>query len=298
MEIIETRNLRFCFKKQEILQNLCLSVPEGSIYGYLGQNGAGKTTTIRLLLGLLTPLQGQILFRGKEFRDHRLSILSEVGVMVGAPSYYPDLSARENLQGLDCIYRIGKNRIDEVLRRVGLEAAKDKKVSKFSTGMKLRLGIAMALFHDPEILFLDEPLNGLDPEGVHDIRQLLLRLHQEGKTIFCSSHILSEMDKICTHIGILKEGRLLYNGSLAGLVKRVDRQVYVRCVDAKALAGFLKERGVASGIYISGVLSVVTDHSLPFQKLLELLAASGVTIDAIESDASSLESVFLKMISV
>lgn len=298
MAIIETRNLRFCFKKQEILQDLCLSVPEGSIYGYLGLNGSGKTTTIRLLLGLLTPLQGQILFQGKEFHEHRLSVLSEVGVMVGAPSYYADLTARENLQGLDYMYRIGENRVNEVLKLVGLETAADKKVRKFSTGMKQRLAIAMAVFHDPGILFLDEPMNGLDPEGVHEIRHLLLRLHQEGKTIFCSSHILSEMDKICTHIGILKDGQLKYEGTLVDLLRKVERRIYVKCADAEALGAFLKTHWVAFSFYIPGVVSVITDTKLTFQNLLNLLTASGVTIDTIESDASSLESVFLKIISV
>ena len=277
-----------------------MSVPEGSIYGYLGLNGSGKTTTIRLLLGLLTPLQGKILFRGKEFHEHCLSVLSEVGVIVGAPSYYADLTARENLQGLDYIYRIGENRINEVLNLVGLETVADKKVRKFSTGMKQRLAIAMAIFHDPGILFLDEPMNGLDPEGVHEIRHLLLRLHQKGKTIFCSSHILSEMDKICTHIGILKDGQLKYEGTLVDLLRKVERRIYVKCADAEALGAFLKTHGVAFSFYIPvpGVVSVITDTKLTFQNLLNLLTASGVTIDAIESDASSLESVFFKIISV
>lgn len=298
MAIIETQNLTFCFKKQKILNNICLSVPEGAIYGYLGQNGAGKTTTIRILLGLRPPLQGEIFFHGKEFQTHRLSILTKVGALIGSPSYYPDLTALENLQGLDCLYQIGRNRMNEVLRWVGLEAAANKKVGKFSTGMKQRLGIAMAIYHDPDILFLDEPMNGLDPEGVRDIRHLMLRLHQEGKTIFCSSHILSEMDKICTHIGILKKGSLLYDGTLVDLVKKVNRYIHVKCTNAEALASFLKAHGVASELYISGVLSVITDETLTFQKLLELLIGSGITIDAIESDASSLESVFLKMMSV
>ena len=298
MAIIETQNLTFCFKKQKILNNICLSVPEDAIYGYLGQNGAGKTTTIRILLGLLPPLQGETFFHGKEFQTHRLSILTKVGALIGSPSYYPDLTALENLQGLDCLYQIGRNRMNEVLRWVGLEAAANKKVGKFSTGMKQRLGIAMAIYHDPDILFLDEPMNGLDPQGVHDIRHLMLRLHREGKTIFCSSHILSEMDKICTHIGVLKEGSLLYDGTFADLVKKVNRQIHVKCANVEALSAFLKVRGIASDLYMSGVLSVATDDTLTFQELLELLIGSGITINAIESDASSLESVFLKMMSV
>ena len=218
MYVIKTKNLSFNYKKTSVLESINLLVPAGSIYGCLGKNGAGKSTTIKLLLGLLSPCEGMVYYNNQELNANRMCILSKVGSLVESPAYYGNLTGYENLIYLKYIYGCHSDRIKEVLHKVNLWYAKDNKVKKYSSGMKQRLGIAMALINNPKILILDEPLNGLDPEAVFEMRHLLLSLKEEGKTILLSSHILSEVQKICTHIGILQQGKLLYQGTLSELL--------------------------------------------------------------------------------
>ena len=208
MYAIETKDLSFNYKKKPLLESLDLQIPTGSIYGYLGKNGAGKSTTIKLLLGLLPALQNTIYHNGLELNSHKSEILSMVGSLVESPAYYGNLTGYENLLYLKNIYGCNSQKIYDVLQKVNLIGDKDKMVKKYSSGMKQRLGIAMALLHDPNTLILDEPLNGLDPEGVYEIRELIIDLKKEGKTILLSSHILSEIQKTCTHVGMLHDGRL------------------------------------------------------------------------------------------
>lgn len=218
MNIIETRNLYFRYHKTVILNNINLEIPQGSIYGYLGRNGAGKSTTLKILLGLLPIPDHTVLYwKNKDINSNSSEILKSVGSLIEAPAYYPHLTAYEHLKYLDLIYRCGEKRIAQTLKIVGLNAEK-KIVKHFSTGMKQRLGIGMAIFHNPEILILDEPMNGLDPQGIHEIRELLLKLKEEGKTILLSSHVLGEIERVCSHIGILEKGELLYQGSLKTLM--------------------------------------------------------------------------------
>lgn len=203
MNILETKQLSFSYKNKSVLEGVDLAIPKGSIYGYLGKNGSGKTTTIKLLLGLLSAKEDSILFENKEFTSNRVDILSRVGSLIESPCYYDNLNGREHLEYLDIIFKQGKKRIQKVLKIVGLSNTQNLRVKKYSTGMKQRLGIAMAMFHNPDLLILDEPLNGLDPAGVHDMREIMLQLKSEGKTILFSSHILGEIEKTCTHIGVL-----------------------------------------------------------------------------------------------
>ena len=212
--MITTENLSFSYTDKSVLKNINLKVPKGSIYGYLGKNGSGKSTTIKILLGLLRAQSGSIRYDGHPFTANTLY---RIGNLIESPSFYSHLTAYENLKYLDIVFHRGEDRITEVLSLVDLNGARDKKAKKFSSGMKQRLGIALALFHNPDILILDEPLNGLDPEGIHDMRKLIVRLHNEGKTILLSSHILSEIEKVCTHIGILDDGLLIYQGSIHSL---------------------------------------------------------------------------------
>ncbi|MDR1202341.1 MAG: ATP-binding cassette domain-containing protein [Tannerellaceae bacterium] len=218
MNLLETINLNFNYGKQQVLNNICLKIPRGSIYGYLGKNGAGKSTTIKLLLGLEKTPIGTVYFDNKEFNANRQSILFNTGCLIETPSFYENLSAHENLKYLNILYKCGEQRIQYVLEIVRLTKDQNKKVKYFSTGMKQRLGIAMAMLHNPKLLILDEPLNGLDPEGVYEMRELMIELQNEGKTIFLSSHILSEVEKICTHIGILNDGKLLFQGEIDSLL--------------------------------------------------------------------------------
>jgi ABC-2 type transport system ATP-binding protein len=216
---IKTTALNYSFnKRQKTLDNINLEVEKGSIYGFLGPNGAGKTTTLRLLLGLLKKQTGSIRVFGKEFNDHRIELLKKIGSLIEQPSLYGHLTAKENLIIYRKIYAISKDNIDRVLRLVGLEDTGRKRVRQFSLGMKQRLSIAIALLHDPELLILDEPTNGLDPNGIIEIRELIKKLNrQNGVTVIVSSHILAEVERMATHVGIIHQGKLLFQGTLNSL---------------------------------------------------------------------------------
>jgi ABC-2 type transport system ATP-binding protein len=219
MHCIETHELSHRFSTQEtVLDKINLAVPQGSIYGFLGPNGAGKTTTLRLILGLLKKQEGRINLFGKTFEQDRTAILRKTGSLIEAPSLYAHLTAAENLQVLQKIYQCPKTRINEVLEVVGLSQTGKKKTGRFSLGMKQRLSIAMALLHRPELLILDEPTNGLDPNGIIEIRELLKKLNAEEKvTIVISSHLLAEIEKLVTHLGIIHQGKLMFQGTMQAL---------------------------------------------------------------------------------
>lgn len=213
---IQTQNLTHTFKSGDIVvNNINLSIPEGSIFGFLGPNGSGKTTTLCLLSGLYKMQKGSIRVLGKELQRHRLEILQQTGTLIESPSLYGHLTATENLRVYQDIYGAPDERIVEVLQLTRLENTGRKKVKQFSLGMKQRLAIALALMPHPKLLILDEPTNGLDPSGIIELRDLLQLLNRKhGITIIISSHILSEIERICTHIGILRQGHLLFQGKL------------------------------------------------------------------------------------
>jgi ABC-2 type transport system ATP-binding protein len=217
--IIKTAGLSYHFNKQQkTLDDINLEVEKGSIYGFLGPNGAGKTTTLRLLLGLLKKQQGSIQIFGKEFDQHRIESLKKIGSLIEQPSLYGHLTAKENLNIYRKIYGTSKESIQHVLQLVGLEETGKKKAKQFSLGMKQRLSIAVALLHNPELLILDEPTNGLDPNGIIETRELIKKLNKEnGATIIVSSHILAEVERMATHVGIIHKGKLLFQGSLTEL---------------------------------------------------------------------------------
>lgn len=217
--IIQTSNLDFSFKGSvKTLDNVNLSVPKGSIYGFLGPNGAGKTTTLRLLLGLLRIQKGSITIFDKNFELHRIDILTRTGSLIEQPSLYAHLTAKENLEIYRLVYKCNKQRINDVLHIVGLEGTGRKKAKQFSLGMKQRLSIAVALLNEPELLILDEPTNGLDPNGIIETRELIKKLNKEhNTTIVVSSHILNEVEKMATHVGIIHKGKMLFQGTLSEL---------------------------------------------------------------------------------
>lgn len=220
MSIIKTSGLSFYYTgaKTKNLDDVSLDVPYASIYGFLGPNGAGKTTTLRLLLGLLKKQQGHIELFGKELGTSRIEILSKLGSLIEQPSLYTHLTAKENLKIYSHFYQCSSNRINEVLKIVGLEHTGSKKTKHFSLGMKQRLSIGIALLHEPELLILDEPTNGLDPNGIIEIRELIKKLNKEnGITVIISSHILNEVERMATHVGIINKGKLLFQGTLSEL---------------------------------------------------------------------------------
>jgi len=216
MFAIETKELSYAFSRStKVVDNISLQVPEKSIYGFLGPNGAGKTTTIRLLTSMLLAGHDNIFLFGESLKNSQPHIFKNIGTLIETPSLYLHLTAFENLQVIALLRNIRKERINDVLAIVGLSKAANRQVKVFSLGMKQRLGIAMALLPDPKLLILDEPANGLDPQGIIEIRQLLIQLNKEfGKTIFVSSHLLGEIEKTCTHIGVIHQGSLRYQGTL------------------------------------------------------------------------------------
>ena len=257
--IITTTALDFSFSSgRKVLNDINLGVPKGSIYGFLGPNGAGKTTTLRLILGLIKSSGDKVKIFGQDLSKERISILQRIGSLIEQPSLYLHLTARENLEVFRLSYGSDKKHISEVLEIVGLSDTADKKARAFSLGMKQRLAIAIALLHDPELLILDEPSNGLDPNGIIEMRKLIIKLNQEfGKTILISSHLLTEMEKMATHLGIIHQGRLLFQGStdelhsLKGkstLSLNTDNDVAAKNILEKNYAVTVSENGLNVGI--------------------------------------------------
>jgi ABC-2 type transport system ATP-binding protein len=230
MNSIETHQLSFSYKKQPILSNLNLEVPKGSIYGYLGENGSGKTTTIRLLAGLLGN-KHRISICGCAINNEKLreKAFSKVGLLISPCFLYEHFSCIEHFNYLNQFYQNSQQQIDWILDKIGLAEIKQRKVKDLSSGMKQRLAIGLTLINDPELLILDEPINGLDPFGIKDIREVLVELNQTGKTIFISSHILSELEKTVTHIGILHQGKLLFQGTLNELKNQAKTEDLETC---------------------------------------------------------------------
>ncbi|WP_255491498.1 ABC transporter ATP-binding protein [Dysgonomonas sp. ZJ279] len=295
--ILELRQLSFGYRQQKILDNLTLGIPKGSIYGYLGKNGSGKTTTMKLILGILDAPPNTVYFYGQEFKKNREKILKKVGNLVESPCYYENLTGLENLAYLDIIYKCGIKQIEKVLNLVGLTGDRNKKVKKYSTGMKQRLGIAMALFHDPDFLILDEPLNGLDPEGIHEVRELMIKLKGEGKTILFSSHILAEIEKTCTHISLLDKGNLLYQGDIKKLLCCVERKIFIKTNKAQYAHLICNAHSIVSFILSDEELLVKLESDIDHNRLIQLFVSNKIDIYSVELKENNLESVFLHLTS-
>ncbi|HET9921113.1 MAG TPA: ABC transporter ATP-binding protein, partial [Ktedonobacteraceae bacterium] len=216
--VLRTRDLSRQYGQRLAVNNLNLEVHRGDIFGFLGPNGAGKTTTIRMALGLITPTRGSIEILGKDVATHRARILPRVGALVETPALYLYTSGRDNLRAVASVLGgVPAERIEAVLELVGLRARQKDRVRTYSLGMKQRLGVAIALLQDPDLLILDEPANGLDPAGIVEMRDLMHRLAAEGKTVFISSHLLSEVQQICTRVAIINLGKLVTEASVEEL---------------------------------------------------------------------------------
>ncbi len=296
MSILSVNNLHFSYTKgQPILRGLNLEVPENSIYGFLGSNGAGKSTTIRNLLGLLTPQAGEIILFGKATPHQDRSCYRQLGSLIESPSLYPNLSAHDHLR-LACRYQqVSSDQIMPVLQKVGLWDHRHKASKKYSTGMKQRLGLAIALLHEPQLLILDEPTNGLDPQGISDIRGLIKQLWEEGKTILLSSHLLSEIEKTVTHLGILKDGQLAFEGDQTALEqwKAKHLQLAIRTNDqdrANALLSSLyKVQPVKDYLY----LQLSAESDIP--GIVRRLVTEGLDLYEAKLVRSDLEGLFMEL---
>lgn len=291
MNSIEIKELNFSFGSKQILNKVNLNVPKGSIYGYLGRNGAGKSTTIKLLLGLLNSKDDNIFLNDLSIKQDAIKIHSLTGNLIESPCYYTKLTVYENLKYLDVIYKKGEERINEVLELVDLLYAAHSKTSNLSMGMKQRLGIAIAIFHDPEILILDEPLNGLDAQGIYEMRELFLSLNKEGKTIFLSSHILSELERVATHIGIIEGGKMIFEGKKEELLGNVVRKVAIKVSDADKATTILENVRTENNI-----IHLEIEHDKDFHQKIEKLIQNNIEIYDIQSETANLEQIFINLI--
>lgn len=294
--IIETRALTRRFKDRLAVDAVNLSVPSGGVYGFLGPNGAGKTTTIRMLLGLMRPDAGDIRLFDTLLAANRQRLLQRVGALVETPSLYPHLTGRENLEVTRRLVGAGRKLIDRALDIVKLTADAQRCVREYSLGMRQRLGLALALLNQPTLLILDEPTNGLDPAGIHEMRDLLRRLPAEfGVTVFLSSHLLSEVEQIAGHIGIIHAGRLMFQGALTELHAQQQVGLTIGVTAPEQAAQYLTKAGWESQQREDGMLVVAADSPGVAAQINHLLVSQGIEVFHLARTQLSLEDIFLKL---
>jgi len=294
--VLRTRNLSKHYGKRLAVDNLNLEVKRGEIFGFLGPNGAGKTTTIRMALGLIAPSAGNVEILGQDVATHRAHILPRVGALVETPALYLYMSGRNNLRAVGSVLGgVPDERIDAVLELVGLRGRQKDRVRTYSLGMKQRLGVAIALLQDPDILILDEPANGLDPAGIVEMRDLMHRLAAEGKTVFISSHMLSEVQQICTRVAIINLGRLISESSIEELISgRGEFTVKLERAN-EALALIQKQPwGRSARLDSSGALVTLAPEGRG-RNLNLFLVNAGFAPDMLTQTTQDLEQVFLSL---
>ena len=291
---IATAGLSKRFGRQLAVDSIDLDVPAGSVYGFLGPNGSGKTTTIRMLLGLVFPTAGTHALLGEPESGR---VLQRVGALVEGPAFHPYLSGRANLLRLDAADRTApaataSARVDEALHRVGLTAAAGKRYRNYSLGMRQRLGIAAALLRPRDLLILDEPTNGLDPQGTREVRNLIAQLGRDGVTVFVSSHLLSEVEQVCTHVGVMGTGRLLWQGSLDDLGMQQRARVRVVTPDAGGAAATLTRLGLGDVATDTGAATATLGSARP-EDVVAALVHDGVAVRGFAVERPSLEEIFV-----
>jgi ABC-2 type transport system ATP-binding protein len=292
--VVETRGLRKTFRDRgrriAAVDGLDLAVERGGVHGFLGPNGSGKTTTIRMLLGLATPDEGEVRVLGQSLPSKLPEVLSRVGAVVENPQFSPDLSGRRNLQLLARAAGLPRQRVDEVLHEVGLSRRARGRYRGYSFGMRQRLGLAAALLKQPDLLILDEPLNGLDPAGINDMRELLVRLGESGVTVLLSSHVLAEVQQVCSSVSIIGDGALLASGKVADLLGENTAQTRVGVADASQASTVL----VAAGFTVTpdGDDLLVQGHDHP-EEITRALAAHDLYVTELSAVRPDLESFFL-----
>lgn len=293
--IVQSENLTKTYGTEPCVNNLAIEVPEGEIYGFLGPNGAGKTTTLKMLLGLVKPTAGRINIFGKNLSHHRIYILQRTGSLIESPSYYGHLTGLENLKIIQRLRNVPDKNIDEVLRLVRLEKAKDKKVEQYSLGMKQRLGIAMALLSFPRLLILDEPTNGLDPAGIGEVRELIKSLPARyGITVLLSSHLLSEIEQIATSVGIIHEGRLLFQGSMDSLRARSETNILLK-TEYQVYAEQLLRAHHYHPVQHGDRLQFFNVDDREVAEMNRLLVTHNIPVTRIEERKKSLEDIFIEL---
>ncbi len=295
---VETKNLSHQFSLESpLLKDISLKVPQGSIFGFLGKNGAGKTTTLKLILGLLKIQKGEVSIFGQSLSKNRIAILKEIGSLIESPSFYGHLSARDNLLILQKIYQCPKQRIDEVLEIVGLAEVGKKKVQQFSLGMKQRLSIGIALLHQPKLLMLDEPTNGLDPNGIIEIRTLLKDINSKyGTTIIISSHLLSEIEKMISHLAIINDGKLVFQGSFDALkLKQKELStIKIETNDLTEACKILTEFGLQPKV-IKEAIFIKSIEPQRLSQVIKTLFDKGLEVYQVAGETMDLETMFINL---
>ncbi|MEV6005587.1 ABC transporter ATP-binding protein [Streptomyces sp. NPDC051976] len=299
--VIETRGLAKHYRGTLAVDGLDLRVPRGSVFGFLGPNGSGKTTTIRMLMGLIAPTAGTARVLGSPMPGASRTVLPRVGALIEGPALYGFLSGRDNLLRYDAADptadpRTRQARVAAALDRVGLAAAGAKKAKAYSLGMKQRLGLAAALLQPRELLVLDEPTNGLDPQGMREIRSLVRELAADGTTVFLSSHLLDEIEQVCTHAAVMARGRLLTQGPVADLAAGTLGRLSVTTPDLAEAAAVLKEHGVTDlATTEQRVTGELPADPPDLAELNAALVAAGVRVRGFGQERASLEDAFVAL---
>jgi len=299
-KIIEIQKLSKSFGSLKAVDQLDLTVYRGDVFGFLGPNGAGKSTTIRMLLSLIRPDKGEIKIFNEDLFSNRISILRRIGCIIEKPDFYKYLSARNNLKLLSAYsgLKVSDKKLDEVFELVGLKGRSLESVKGYSHGMKQRLGIAQALIHDPDLIILDEPTTGLDPQGIIDIRNLIMYLSKEqGKTIFLSSHILSEIELVANRMAILNHGRLVVQGEVKSLLENEDRVVEMELDRPNDAASILSNSlNMQADVIDKGKILQFKLKQEKIPEIISLLSENGISIYQVNA-RRHLEDVFLKLTS-
>jgi ABC-2 type transport system ATP-binding protein len=274
-------------------------VPSGSVYGFLGPNGSGKTTTIRMLLGLIQPTEGSQRLLGVSMPAGANAVLPRVGSLVEGPAFHPQLSGQANLARLDAADRTASPRtatarIDAALDRVGLLAAAGKRYRAYSLGMKQRLAIAAGLLRPRELMILDEPTNGLDPQGTREVRSLIREIASDGTTVFVSSHLLAEVEQICSHVGVMRAGELVFQGTLEELRGRGAARILVRTAETTLAAQVLAGLGLTDVTVTDREVTAQIGSEAP-EIVCERLVQAGVPVAGLETPRASLEDLFVEL---
>ncbi|HEX5218436.1 MAG TPA: ABC transporter ATP-binding protein [Verrucomicrobiae bacterium] len=293
--MIELRNVHKKFGSRVAVSDLTLSVPRGEVFGLLGHNGAGKSTAIGMMLGQVWPTSGEVRLCGHDVTAHRARALHKVGAIFEAPAFYDYLSGWRNLEILSHYTApTSKERIREVVDWVGLTGREMSKVKTYSHGMRARLALAQALLPQPELLILDEPGSGLDPEGIAEMRETIVRLHRElGLTILLSSHLLSEVEQLCTRIAVLNKGRKVFEGLIAD-VKAARGRVMLKTPDFAAATKLLNERGLICGTVDGKYISLKDGRTTT--EVVSALVNAGVAVEGIWQQDQTLEDFYLSIV--
>jgi ABC-2 type transport system ATP-binding protein len=299
VEVIKTDNLTKHYGEVRAVEDISLSVNKGEIYGFLGLNGAGKTTTIRMLLGMINPTSGSASLNGKKVNAGSYGLWENVGYLVETPYSYPELTVRENLEIVRRLRGIGDKRsVDTVMEKLRLTSYRDRKAKDLSLGNAQRLGLAKALIHDPGILILDEPSNGLDPVGIVEIRELFRDMAlNHGVTIFISSHILGEISRLATRIGIIHQGRMVQEMNADQLSHLLHKRLIIDARDQKAALARLLKEGYTANVSKDGHLEIKDESAMAEPEAIStLLVNTGIPPTLLRVDEEDLESYFLRAI--